>query len=214
MMLATGNVHKLAELRALLESVAGMGDVEILTPEAYPEIGPPEEFGVTFEENAALKAQYWAQASGLLALADDSGLVVDALAGRPGVYSARYAADAAASNRRVLEELSGKAPAQRTARFVCVAALADPDGRLCLECGHVEGRIAAVPRGEGGFGYDPIFEPAELAPGGRTMAEVDAAQKNAISHRGRAMRAIADALARSLAAGRVAGAMPNEAAKR
>jgi XTP/dITP diphosphohydrolase len=202
-LLASGNPHKLQELRELLASISGIGPVEIVTPADYPAIAEPEETGATFEENALLKARYWAQAAGLPALADDSGLEVDALDGRPGVRSARYAADVEARNRRVLEELQGVPAERRGARFVCLAALADPDGGEALRRGEVAGRIGPAPRGGGGFGYDPIFELIEAPHAGRTMAELSAAEKNRLSHRGRAMAAMAEMLAESLRAGRV-----------
>jgi XTP/dITP diphosphohydrolase len=181
--LATHNPGKLTEVRRILDGLpiqllsageAGLRDVE--------------EHGATFEENALLKARAGAEASGLPCLADDSGLVVDALGGAPGVRSARYAGghgDDEANLRLVLERLEGVV--DRTARFVCVAALALPDGRARTVEGVLEGVIVDAPRGEGGFGYDPIFRPegAHL-----TTAEMRPHEKDAISHRGRAFRGI------------------------
>jgi XTP/dITP diphosphohydrolase len=203
LLIASSNVHKLAELRALLDALSGVGRVELVAPSDFPGVAEPEESGATFEENALFKARYWAGAAGMLALADDSGLVVDALDGRPGVLSARYAADAQARNRRVLAELEDVPAQRRAARFVCVAALADPAGGVALRRGVVEGRIAQAPRGDGGFGYDPIFELVDGPHAGRAMAELSEVEKNALSHRGRALRAIAPVLVSSLAAGRV-----------
>jgi XTP/dITP diphosphohydrolase len=181
--LATRNEGKLVELRRIL---AGL-DVDLLTA---AELGLPEvdETGETFAQNALAKARSAAVASNLLALADDSGLVIDQLEGRPGVRSARFAgpgADDEANLRLVLRQLSGLPG--RSARFVCVAALVAPDGREWTTEGILEGHIVDEPRGEGGFGYDPIFRPVgEL----RTTAEMSPAQKDAISHRGRAFRAM------------------------
>jgi XTP/dITP diphosphohydrolase len=203
LLLASGNAHKVRELRDLLGSIPEIGAVEIVTPAAFAMVAEPRETGTTFEENALLKARYWAGVSGLPALADDSGLVVDALDGRPGVLSARYAADTGARNRRVLDELQGVPIEGRGARFVCVAALVDTRGRETLRRGEVEGRIGQTPRGTGGFGYDPIFELTETSYAGRTMAELSAEEKNGISHRGRAMAAIAGALAECLREGRI-----------
>lgn len=147
------------------------------------------ETGVTFAENAVLKARIYARASGLLSLADDSGLEVDALQGAPGVYTARYGGAGLtpeARYRLVLQQLASVPAAQRAARFRCVLALAAPDGRLLTTAeGVCEGMIAAAPAGAGGFGYDPIFY---LPDRGKTMAQLEAAEKHQISHRGRAMR--------------------------
>lgn len=146
-----------------------------------------EESGQTFEENASLKARYWADRTGLLTLADDSGLEVDALAGAPGVLSARYAGEEATDEERnalLLQRLAGVPAARRTARFRCVIALAEPHGRLELCEGVCEGLIASEPKGSHGFGYDPVF----FLPGfGKTMAELAPEEKNRISHRSRAI---------------------------
>jgi XTP/dITP diphosphohydrolase len=155
--------------------------------------GPPET-GATFVENALLKARHAARISGLPAIADDSGLVVDALGGAPGVRSARFAGDDAddrANIRKLLEQLA--APVDRAARFHCVlVALADPnDAAPLIACGTWSGRIAAAPRGAGGFGYDPVFfDPALNC----TAAELDSATKNRVSHRGTALRALVELL--------------------
>jgi XTP/dITP diphosphohydrolase len=186
---ATGNRGKLAELERIL---AGL-PVE-LVPMADLGLPSPVEDGATFEANALIKARAAAEASGLVALADDSGLEVDALGGRPGVRSARYAQDEdpaavgdRANNDRLVRELAGVPDAERTARFVCVAALVAPDGRAWTERGAMEGRIVDRPRGANGFGYDPHF----VSVGeDRTNGELTAAEKDRRSHRGAAFRAI------------------------
>ncbi len=148
------------------------------------------ESGRTFDENARIKALAFAQASGLLTLADDSGLEVDALGGAPGVHSARYAGPDATDidrNQKLLAELADIAPEQRSARFRCVVALAQPDGTVHIAEGTCEGEIGLSPRGAHGFGYDPVF--IVQGQGGLTMAELQPEVKNQISHRGRALRA-------------------------
>lgn len=196
LVLATGNPGKVRELRRIL------GDLDVeLVPRSELGLRAPEETGATFAANALLKARAAATATGLPALADDSGLEVDALGGAPGVQSARYAgpdADDRANLRRLLEELAGVPRTERTARFVAVAALVAPDGRAWTERGTMEGRIAERPRGEGGFGYDPVFV-AEGHTG--TNAELAPGEKDAASHRGRAFRAIHADVERLLAAG-------------
>jgi XTP/dITP diphosphohydrolase len=155
-------------------------------------IVPAEETGTTFEANALLKARHAAAQAGLPALADDSGLEVDALAGRPGVYSARYAGPAASdddNNALLVRELAAVPEAQRTARYRCVLALvrAPDDPAPLLAEGSWEGRIALEPAGQGGFGYDPWFIPAGHSV---TSAQLTAATKNALSHRGKALQAL------------------------
>jgi XTP/dITP diphosphohydrolase len=162
-----------------------------------PLTDPPdvEETGATLEENARIKATGLADAIGLLAVADDTGLEVDALGGAPGVYSARYAGENAtyADNvEKLLRELDGIDAGRRTARFATVAIAREPDAREVVARGEVEGVIASSARGDGGFGYDPVFVPAE--GDGRTFAEMAAAEKHAVSHRGRAFRSLARAL--------------------
>ncbi|HRF61862.1 MAG TPA: XTP/dITP diphosphatase [Candidatus Competibacter sp.] len=182
--LATANPGKLRELQAVL---AGL-DFEIVPQSAFG-VPEAEETGLTFIENALLKARNAALYTGLPALADDSGLAVDALGGVPGIYSARYAGAGAgdrANIGKLLAELEGVPAERRTARFVCVLALlhhpADPTPLICQ--GSWEGTILTEPRGEGGFGYDPIF----FVPGEqRTAAELEPAVKNQISHRGQAL---------------------------
>lgn len=165
--------------------------------------GEPVEDGLTFETNARIKARFAARATGLPALADDSGLEVDALDGGPGVRTRRFAgpdATDAANNAKLLSELAGAPPADRGGRYVCVLALALPDTgspgglRLVTRRGTTRGRIATEPRGNGGFGYDPLFEPARERVGGRTFGQYEAGEKDAISHRGRAARRMIPAL--------------------
>jgi XTP/dITP diphosphohydrolase len=182
LLLATTNRHKLKEYRAIFSdlpfTLLSLYDVHLDIH--------VEETGATFAENAALKARAYAQASGLLALADDSGLEIDALDGAPGVYSARFAGSETSYEERfrlILERLRGLSMEQRTARFRCAIAIAEPSGYCRVVEGIIEGVIADSPRGEHGFGYDPIFLVPEL---GKTTAEVAPEQKNCISHRGRA----------------------------
>ncbi|HET6352391.1 MAG TPA: RdgB/HAM1 family non-canonical purine NTP pyrophosphatase [Coriobacteriia bacterium] len=189
---ATGNRGKLAEIRSALDfegwRFVSMNELD----ETWPS---PEEDGDTFEANARIKARAAFERFGMAALADDSGLEVDALGGEPGVYSARYAgpcADDAENNRRLLLALQDE-QAPRTARFRSVIVFVDDDGTETVAQGACEGEIAFAPAGDGGFGYDPLFRPA--ATPGRAMAELSMEQKNAISHRGNALRALHDLLA-------------------
>jgi XTP/dITP diphosphohydrolase len=208
LLLATLNPGKLTELRELLifhnERLAEPLALELLDPAALGLTEPVEETGGSYSENASLKAQEYARASGLVALGDDSGLEVDALGGAPGLYSARYAGPGAGDAERrtkLLEELAGVPPERRGARFRCVIAIATPHGEVRLAKGAVEGRIAAAPAGTGGFGYDPVFYVPEI---GCTLAEAAPEVKNAISHRGRAIARAMPPL-RELAAGRAGG---------
>lgn len=182
--LATANAHKVVEMRAIL---APLGAIEICSLLDLPEAPDIEETETTFEGNARLKAVFCAELTQCLSLADDSGLVVDALDGRPGVYSARYAPTAAQRNAKLLDEMEGVAEDARSARYVAAMALAWPDGRCVVREGRCEGRIALAPRGKEGFGYDPVFY---LPDRDKTMAEVTDDEKNAISHRGHAIQAI------------------------
>lgn len=189
---ATSNQGKLEEIRAAL----GFEGWEFVTA---ADIGREpldvEETGTTFEENARLKARAYHEAFGLPALADDSGLEVDALGGAPGVYSARYAGAAATdaeNNVKLLRELAARPGLPRTARFRCVMVFVGSEGNELVAHGTCEGTIAVEGRGSGGFGYDPLFLP-EATPG-RTMAELGRDEKNAISHRGAALRALKKAL--------------------
>lgn len=194
LLLATNNAGKVAELRRIL---AGCG-WELMTPADIGLQLEVEETGATYEENAIAKAVHYAQASGLVALADDSGLEVDALGGRPGVQSARYAGPNASDGDRVqklLEELRDVPDEARGARFRAVIALARPDGHIETVDGAVEGRIARAPRGANGFGYDPVFL---LRERGLTVAELPAGEKDAVSHRGAAARGACAVLERWL----------------
>ncbi len=201
-LLATGNPGKLRELRAIL---AGL-PVELVGPREAGLGEPPEveETGATFLDNARAKARAYAAWSGLPALADDSGLEVDALGGAPGVHSARYAGPGAsdqANLAKLLAELRGVPPERRTARFRCAAVLVDGAREWHAEAAW-PGHILDAPRGTGGFGYDPVFLPDGWT---RTSAEVDAATKDAASHRGRAFRALRPAVAAWLASQDPAG---------
>lgn len=188
--LATRNAKKLAELRRVL-AVEGLEVLGLADVAPYPE---PEETATTFEGNALLKARACVAATGLPSLADDSGLAVDTLGGMPGVRSARWAGPGAtdADNLSlVLRQLADVPHARRGARFVCALALALPDGRTEVVHGEVTGRLTMWARGENGFGYDPIFLPDGHD---RTTAEMTPEEKDAISHRGRAIRAMAPVL--------------------
>ncbi|MEO5885828.1 MAG: non-canonical purine NTP pyrophosphatase [Candidatus Limnocylindrales bacterium] len=201
LLVATRSVHKLRELRELLRLPDGV----LVSLDELDIPGDPVEDGETFETNAAIKARFGVRASGLPTIADDSGLEVDALAGGPGVRTRRYAGEDATdddNNRKLLVALDGLPPERRRARYVCVLALALPDRAgprgglsVLLARGTVRGRIATAPRGRGGFGYDPIFEPASEPPGGRTLGLWTPAEKHAISHRARAARRMAPRLA-------------------
>jgi XTP/dITP diphosphohydrolase len=192
LLLASANQGKLRELRAILDGLpvrlVGLGDAGLGDP---PEV---EETGGTFLENALLKARAYAAWSGLAAVADDSGLEVDALGGAPGVRSARYAGEGAgdqANLDKLLDAMAGVPPERRTARFRCAAALVDPTvGEWHAEAAW-EGQVLDRPRGSGGFGYDPVFLPDGWA---LTSAEVDQATKDAASHRGKAFRALRPAI--------------------
>ena len=201
LLVGTNNPNKAREIGELLAGA----EIEIVAPLDLGIDDEPEENGATFEENALIKARFYSARTGLPGLADDSGLAVDALGGRPGVFSSRYAPTDSERIARLLGELEGVAPEVRTARFVCAAALVVPGGaelplvgeprgpgmadgaREIVEVGTCEGRIALEPRGENGFGYDPVFY---LPDADKTMAELSPEAKNARSHRGRALRAI------------------------
>ena len=184
LLIATNNLGKVAEFRRLLEGCGW----ELVTPADIGLELEVEEAGQTYAENATIKAEAYAKASGLVTLADDSGLEVHALGGRPGPLSARYAGPDRTDEERVqalLQELTGVPDDKRTARFRCVIAIAAPEGRVELVEGKVEGRIAHEPRGENGFGYDQVFL---LPERGVTTAELPPDEKNAVSHRGAAAR--------------------------
>ncbi len=200
---ATGNAHKLTEIEAILSKV--LPDVRFVALGQLGDFEDPEENGATFLENAIIKAEAAVAETGLAAIADDSGLVVDALDGEPGVYSARYAGthgDDEANNAKLLAKLEGVGDAGRTARFMSVIALIDADGAVLTGTGACEGMIAHEGRGCFGFGYDPLFLPADTP--GKTMAELTPEEKNAISHR---FHALEDLSSRLLAAG---AAQPGE----
>jgi len=190
LVLASRNKKKIRELRKIIEEgIIAEQDrsVDILTPDDFPQCGEVEEDGATFEANAIKKAAYLKQCSGLTSVADDSGIVVDALDGAPGVYSARYAgepADDMANNRKLLHEMKDVPDENRTARFVCCIALADGDD-IRTFTGYVEGKIGRENRGDNGFGYDPVFYPEGHD---RTFAQMTDDEKNSMSHRGRALR--------------------------
>ena len=190
LVVATGNAGKLVEMREILDGL----DLTLLSL-ADAGLGSPEETGTTFADNADLKARAAAE-SGLWALGDDSGLCVDALDGGPGVLSARYAPTDAERRAKLLAALSG---ARREAHFFCAVSLASPDGRLFRAEGRVDGRIVEAARGSNGFGYDPIFEPLETP--GQTLAELPSAEKNRLSHRGRALLRLRPKLLRLARAG-------------
>jgi XTP/dITP diphosphohydrolase len=196
-LLATRNPDKVRELTALLGDL----EIRIRTLAEFPAAPDVEEDGTTCEANALKKAGETASATGIPSVADDTGLEVDALDGRPGVFAARYAGDGATYEdncRKLLRELDGVPLERRTARFVTVAALALPEGHTQVATGTLVGVIAEECSGSQGFGYDPVFFVQEL---GRTLAELTAEEKNRISHRAKAFRSMADIL-RSLAAGK------------
>lgn len=181
--LATRNKGKVKELKKLLENI----DVNLLSLNDFDDLGEVEETGHTFEENALLKARKRASQTGYIAIADDSGLVVDALSGRPGVMSARYAGINASdddNNKKLLNELKDMPPEMRNAAFVCTLAVASPSGNEIIASGKCHGVIAEKEKGFGGFGYDPLFF---LPQYGKTMAEVSSEVKNSISHRAKAI---------------------------
>jgi XTP/dITP diphosphohydrolase len=197
LVLATRNDHKVIELRRILDGVAlpGGEPIELVGMDVYPEVPDVVETGLTFAENALLKAHAAAQATGLPAIADDSGLAVDVLGGSPGVFSARWAGrhgDDVANLELLLAQLGDVPDQHRRAHFACAAAFARPDGKEHVEHGRLYGSLIRQPRGTNGFGYDPIFVPDGDT---RTTAELGAAEKNAISHRGLAFRALAAELA-------------------
>jgi len=205
LVLATHNAKKLVELRAVLAPhLPGLAEDDVVTA-ADVGVPAPVEDGVTFAENALLKARALARATGLVAVADDSGLSVDVLGGAPGVFSARWSGrhgDDEANYRLLLAQLADVPGEHRGAGFVCAAALVTPDGREVVATGEMRGRLITEPRGTHGFGYDPVLEPDEQparAAGSRlTSAELTAEEKNAISHRGKAFRALAPAIVDAL----------------
>ncbi|MFB6632712.1 RdgB/HAM1 family non-canonical purine NTP pyrophosphatase [Streptomyces sp. NPDC004288] len=188
LILATRNAGKITELHAILAD-AGL-DLELVGADAYPDIPDVKETGVTFAENALLKAHALARATGLPAVADDSGLCVDVLNGAPGIFSARWAGthgDDLANLNLLLAQLSDIADEHRAAHFACAAALALPDGTERVVEGRMDGTLRTTPAGTNGFGYDPILQPTGHEV---TCAELTPQEKNAISHRGKAFRAL------------------------
>lgn len=187
---ATGNEGKLREIRQIMADM----DVEIRSMKEAGITTEVKEDGITFEENAIIKAKAIAELTKEIVLADDSGLEIDYLNGEPGVYSARYMGEKTSyeiKNQAILDRLQGVAKEQRTARFVCVIAAVLPDGTVRIARGTIEGYIGEKPAGENGFGYDPIFYVEEL---GCSTAELTDVQKNKISHRGKALRAMKEML--------------------
>lgn len=187
LVIATRNKGKIAEIARILSFDSG---IQIRSVAEF-DLADIEETGTTFEENAALKALTVARATGFAALADDSGLEVDALNGAPGIFSARFAGshgDDQANNEKLLEELASVAPNKRSARFVAVIAVAKPDGSTIMERGELLGEIALSLRGENGFGYDPLFLPQGSA---KTLGEFEPGRKDEISHRAKALAEIA-----------------------
>jgi XTP/dITP diphosphohydrolase len=194
LVLATGNKHKLKEFQAFLSGAA----IRIVSLEAYPGCPAAVEDGETFVDNALKKARTVAAYTGRMAMADDSGLEVDCLGGAPGVWSARYAGPGSTdedNNRRLLRELAGVPDAGRQAQFRCVIAVVDPAGAELTVAGGCRGRIVHAPRGTRGFGYDPLFLDETS---GMTFGEMNSDQKNAVSHRARAVRALEKELPRFL----------------
>lgn len=190
LLLATRNKGKIEEFQRILEAVAP-GEIDLVGLDRYPDLHDVVEDGASFEENALKKAREMSIASGIPAIADDSGLCVDALGGAPGIYSARWAGthgDDEANMQKVLEQLRDIPDEERSAHFTCAAALYLPDGRSHCEEAYVKGWILRAPIGEHGFGYDPIFRPEgyELS-----SAQMSADEKDAISHRGKSLRTIA-----------------------
>jgi XTP/dITP diphosphohydrolase len=190
LLLATRNQGKIVEFRRILDAIAP-GEIELIGLDQFPDLHDVDETGSTFEENALLKAREMSEATGLPAIADDSGLCVDALNGDPGIFSARWAGEHGndrANLEKVLDQLKDVPDEKRTGYFICVAALYLPDGRTHCEEGRFLGRILRSPVGENGFGYDPIFQPEGLTI---SSAQMSSEEKDAMSHRGKSLRAIA-----------------------
>ena len=198
LVLATRNSGKVIEFRRILEELAP-GAVELISIDQFPDLIEVEETGATFEENSLLKARYTSQATGLPAIADDSGLCVDALDGGPGILSARWAGkhgDDQANLQKVLDQLKGVPDEKRGAHFLCVTSLVLPDGRERVAEGRFEGSILRAAIGTNGFGYDPIFQPEGLAI---SSAQMSAKDKDLVSHRGKSLRSIAPQVIQLLA---------------
>lgn len=195
LLIATRNRGKVAEIKALL-GMGALKSVQVVTLADLPNVGEPREDGKTFRENAKIKAMHYSQALKILCVADDSGLAVEALGGRPGVMAARYAGPNATdpeNNALLLDDLKPH-PRPWKAAFVCVAIAVLP-GRVVAEAeGRIEGEIVPIPRGAGGFGYDPVFR---MEGSSKTMAEMTVEEKNRVSHRGKAMRGLIEELKKS-----------------
>jgi XTP/dITP diphosphohydrolase len=191
LLVATTNPNKVKEIRRVLDGA----DVELITLEGWPDLVAPEETGRTFEDNARLKAAYYARATGQVTVAEDSGIEIDALGGVPGVESARYAGEETSYPEkfaRLYAALDRTGTRDGAARFVCALAMASPDAILFEARGVIEGRVAHEPAGSGGFGYDPFFF---YPPYGRTLGQVTPEEKLAVSHRGQAFRKLREYLA-------------------
>ncbi len=191
-LIASRNKNKIREISEILEDLS----LELITLESFPDLPHTEEDGKTFEENALKKALSAWQATGLATIAEDSGLEVDALKGAPGIMSARFAGPHATydeNNAKLLDLMKAVPPGRRRARFVCVAVLVTRSGKIVLNRGEMEGEIAEEPKGENGFGYDPVFY---LPSFGKTVAELDQKTKNAISHRAKAIGGLRDFIMR------------------
>ncbi|MEY3857188.1 MAG: hypothetical protein RLZZ193_837 [Actinomycetota bacterium] len=198
LVLATRNQGKIEEFRRILEELAP-GQIDLIGVDQFPHLVDVDETGSTFEENSLLKARYTSEATGLPAIADDSGLCVDALNGDPGIYSARWAGthgDDRANLEKVLEQLKDVPDENRTAYFICVASLVLPDGRQKVAEGRFEGHILHAPVGNNGFGYDPIFQPLGMSI---SSAQMSAEEKDLVSHRGKSLRSLAPHVIQMLA---------------
>lgn len=198
LVLATRNQGKVIEFRRILDDLAP-GQIELIGVDQFPDLVDVDETGSSFEENSLLKARYTSQATGLPAIADDSGLCVDALNGDPGIFSARWAGvhgDDQANLEKVLDQLKDVPDGLRSAHFMCVASLVLPDGRQQTAQGRFEGQILRAPVGTNGFGYDPIFQPQGLSI---SSAQMSAEEKDLMSHRGKSLRSIAPHVIQMLA---------------
>jgi len=198
LVLATRNQGKIEEFRRILQELAP-GQIDLIGVDQFPHLVDVDETGSTFEENSLLKARYTSEATGLPAIADDSGLCVDALNGDPGIYSARWAGthgDDHANLEKVLEQLKDVPDEKRTAYFICVASLVLPDGRQKVAEGRFEGHILHAPVGNNGFGYDPIFQPLGMSI---SSAQMSAEEKDLVSHRGKSLRSLAPHVIQMLA---------------
>jgi XTP/dITP diphosphohydrolase len=198
LVLATRNQGKITEFRRILDELAP-GQIELIGVDQFPDLVDVDETGSTFEENSLLKSRYTCEATGLPAIADDSGLCVDALMGDPGIFSARWAGihgNDQANIEKLLEQLKDVPDIDRTAHFICIASLVMPDGRVQVAEGRFEGHILHAPVGEKGFGYDPIFQPLGLSI---SSAQMSAQEKDLVSHRGKSLRAIAPHVIQMLA---------------